>query len=176
MAMNYVITDEYGRTGQSMQVRQKSGALSLFTVELKQDFALGALHWENILTYQKSTDKEVLSVPDLNVYSNLFLRFKIAHVLKCDFGTDVRYFTKYYAPDSCPALGQYAVQECSQRTQTGGYPCVNIYANFHLKQTRFFIMMSHVNSGNGTREYFLTPHYPTNPRIFRFGVSWNFFN
>ena len=176
MAMNYVITDEYGRTGQSMQVRQKSGALSLFTVELKQDFALGALHWENILTYQKSTDKEVLPVPDLNVYSNLFLRFKIAHVLKCDFGTDVRYFTKYYAPDYCPALGQYAVQEGSQRTQTGGYPFVNIYANFHLKQTRFFIMMSHVNSGNGTREYFLTPHYPTNPRIFRFGVSWNFFN
>lgn len=37
-------------------------------------------------------------------------------------------------------------------------------------------MFSHVNSGMGNKEYFLTPHYPLNERIFRFGVSWNFFN
>ncbi|MBR6456464.1 MAG: hypothetical protein IKT22_01620, partial [Prevotella sp.] len=25
-------------------------------------------------------------------------------------------------------------------------------------------------------DYFLTPHYPLNQRVFRFGVSWNFIN
>ena len=37
-------------------------------------------------------------------------------------------------------------------------------------------MMSHINAGNGSKQYFYTPHYPLNNRIFRFGLSWNFFN
>lgn len=175
MAMGYDIADDK-RTGNTIDVRQKGGSLSLITLALGQNFKLGPLNWENMITYQKSTDNDVLPVPDLNIYSNLYLRFKIAHVLKCDFGADARFFTKYYAPDYSPALGQYAVQTGENRTKVGEYPVVNVYANFHLKQTRFFVMMSHVNAGSGSRDYFFTPHYPLNQRIFRFGVSWNFYN
>ena len=175
MAMGYNIADDK-RTGNTIDVRQKGGSLSLITLALGQNFKLGPLNWENMITYQKSTDNDVLPVPDLNIYSNLYLRFKIAHVLKCDFGADARFFTKYYAPDYSPALGQYAVQTGDNKTKVGEYPIVNVYANFHLKQTRFFVMMSHVNAGSGSRNYFLTPHYPLNQRVFRFGVSWNFYN
>lgn len=175
MAMGYNIADDK-RTGNTIDVRQKGGSLSLITLALGQNFKLGPLNWENMITYQKSTDNEVLPVPDLNIYTNLYLRFKIARVLKCDFGADGRFFTKYYAPDYSPALGQYAVQTGDNRTKVGEYPVVNVYANFHLKQTRFFVMMSHVNAGSGSRDYFFTPHYPLNQRIFRFGVSWNFYN
>ena len=117
-----------------------------------------------------------MPVPSLNIYTNLYLRFKIAKVLKCDLGADMRFFTKYYAPDYSPLMGQYAVQTGEQRTEVGNYPVVNAYVNFHLKHTRFFVMMSHINAGNGKADYFFTPHYPLNERIFRFGVSWNFFN
>ena len=175
MAMGYNIADDK-RTSNTIDVRQKGGSLSLITLALGQNFKLGPLNWENIITYQKSTDNDVLPVPDLNIYTNLYLRFKIARVLKCDFGADGRFFTKYYAPDYSPALGQYAVQTGDNRTKVGEYPVVNVYANFHLKQTRFFVMMSHVNAGSGSRDYFFTPHYPLNQRIFRFGVSWNFYN
>ena len=175
MAMRYNIADDK-RTGNTIDVRQKGGSLSLITLALGQNFKLGPLNWENMITYQKSTDNDVLPVPDLNIYTNLYLRFKIARVLKCDFGADGRFFTKYYAPDYSPALGQYAVQTGDNRTKVGEYPVVNVYANFHLKQTRFFVMMSHVNAGSGSRDYFFTPHYPLNQRIFRFGVSWNFYN
>ncbi len=176
LAMGYNIADDHSRKGNTMEVRQKGGAITLLTLSLAQNFKLGPLNWENVITYQKSTDNDVLLVPDLNIYTNLYLRFKIAQVLKCDFGADGRYFTKYYAPDYSPALGQYAVQTGDNRVQTGNYPLVNIYANFHLKHTRFFVMMSHVNAGSGNRQYFLTPHYPLNQRVFRFGLSWNFFN
>lgn len=175
MAMGYNIADAK-RTGNTIDVRQKGGSLSLITLALGQNFKLGPLNWENMITYQKSTDNDVLPVPDLNIYTNLYLRFKIARVLKCDFGADGRFFTKYYAPDYSPALGQYAVQTGDNRTKVGEYPVVNVYANFHLKQTRFFVMMSHVNAGSGSRDYFFTPHYPLNQRLFRFGVSWNFYN
>lgn len=176
LAMGYNIADDHSRKGNTMEVRQKGGAITLLTLSLAQNFKFGPLNWENVITYQKSTDNDVLPVPDLNIYTNLYLRFKIAQVLKCDFGADGRYFTKYYAPDYSPALGQYAVQTGDNRVQTGNYPLVNIYANFHLKHTRFFVMMSHVNAGSGNRQYFLTPHYPLNQRVFRFGLSWNFFN
>ena len=175
-AMGYNVTDDFGRTGNTLSVVQKSGAISLLTLELQQKLKLGPLHWDNVITYQKSSDDVALPVPDLNIYTNLFLRFKIARVLKCDFGADARFFTKYYAPDYSPALGQYAVQTGEHRTEVGNYPIVNVYANFHLQRTRFFVMMSHINAGQGKPDYFLAPHYPLNQRIFRFGVSWNFYN
>lgn len=175
-AMGYNVTDDFGRTGNTLSVVQKSGAISLLTLELQQKLKLGPLHWDNVITYQKSSDDMALPVPDLNIYTNLFLRFKIARVLKCDFGADARFFTKYYAPDYSPALGQYAVQTGEHRTEVGNYPIMNVYANFHLQRTRFFVMMSHINAGQGKPDYFLAPHYPLNQRIFRFGVSWNFYN
>lgn len=174
-AQRYNITENFGRTGNTVTVKQNTKNMSLITLQLSQDLKLGPLNWENVLTYQKSTDDDILSVPMLNVYSNLYLHFKIARVLTVDLGGDLRYFTKYKAPDYSPALAQYTVQDNGKfNVEVGNYPIVNVYANMHLKQTRFFIMMSHINSGTGER--FLTPHYPINGRIFRFGVSWNFFN
>ena len=176
LARRYNITEDFGRTGNTVSVRQAGGNISLLTLQLAQDFRLGPLNWENVVTYQKSTDEKILPVPALNVYTNLYLRFKVARVLAVDLGGDLRYFTKYAAPDYSPALGQYTVQDNgAANVETGNYPIVNVYANMHLKHTRFFVMMSHVNASAGG-ERFLTPHYPINGRIFRFGVSWNFFN
>ena len=117
-----------------------------------------------------------MPVPDLNIYTNLYLRFKIARVLKCDFGADMRYFTEYEAPDYSPALGQFTVQSGNEKVKIGNYPIINLYANFNLKNTRFFVMASHINEGMGSKNYFLPSHYPTNERVIYFGLSWNFFN
>ena len=165
------------RVNHAIIVKQNNGLIHLLTASISQDFTFGPINWENMITYQNSSNKTVLPVPALNIYSNLYLRFKIAHVLRCDFGADVRYFTKYYAPDYVPILGQYAIQT---NTDTNGsdnrIEIGNVYANFHLKHTRFFIMLSHFNAGTGRKNYFFTPHYPLNQSILRFGLSWNFFN
>ena len=170
------------RVNHAIVVKQKNGLIHLLTASISQDFTFGPINWENMITYQNSSNKTILPVPALNIYSNLYLRFKIAHVLRCDFGADVRYFTKYYAPDYVPILGQYAIQTNTDtngndnRIEIGNYPVANVYANFHLKHTRFFIMLSHFNAGTGRKNYFFTPHYPLNQSILRFGLSWNFFN
>ena len=174
-AQSYNITEDFGRSGNTVSVRQSGKNISLLTLQLAQDFRLGPLNWQNVITYQKSSDEDVLPVPALNVYTNLFLHFKIAKVLTVDLGADARFFTKYKALDYSPALGQFTVQDNgAANVETGNYPIVNAYANMHLKHTRFFVMMSHVNASSG--DSFLVPHYPINGRIFRFGVSWNFFN
>ena len=170
-------TTSTGREQLTGGVFQESGNINVLTAQLKQDFTLGVLNWENVITYQNSSNKDVLPLPDLNVFTNLYLKFRIAKVLLVELGGCATYFTKYYAPDYLPQIGQFAIQKNEEsKKEIGGYPFVDVYANFHLKRTRFFIAMSHVNAGSGSKEYFLTPHYPTNTRVLRFGVSWNFYN
>lgn len=174
-ATTNTVSDD-GRLYNMAYSRQESDPITVLTAELAQDFTVGPLNWETVLTYQKSTKQEVLPLPSLNVYTNLYLHFKIAHVLDCDFGADARYFTSYEAPDYFAPLGQYAVQGNDDKVKLGNYPIVNVYLNFKLSKARFFVMMSHVNGGSGNKEYFLAPHYPLNGRVLRFGISWNFAN
>ncbi len=175
--MNYDVTESYGRSGLTAGVYQESGNINLLTAQLKQDFRLGILNWENVITYQNSSNKDILPVPALNIFTNLYLKFKIAKVLSVELGGNATYFTKYYAPDYIPQLGQFAIQKNeNSRVKLGGYPFVDVYANFHLKRARFFIMMSHVNNASGNKMIFLAPHYPVNGNVLRLGVSWNFYN
>ena len=176
-SQSYDITEEGLRTGVMVTPMQESGGINLLTAQLEQNFRLGILNWENQFTYQHSSKESVLPVPAFNAYTNLYIKFKIVKVLNVDLGADMRYFTSYEAPDYSPYMGQYTVQGNGENNvKIGNYPIVNVYANVHIKHTRFFVMMSHINAGQGDKNYFFAPHYPMNERVFRIGVSWNFFN
>lgn len=176
-SQSYDITEEGLRTGVMVTPMQESGGINLLTAQLEQNFRLGILNWENQFTYQRSSKESVLPVPAFNAYTNLYIKFKVVKVLNVDLGADMRYFTSYEAPDYSPYMGQYTVQGNGENNvKIGNYPIVNVYANVHIKHTRFFVMMSHINAGQGDKNYFFAPHYPMNERVFRIGVSWNFFN
>lgn len=176
-SQSYDITEEGLRTGVMVTPMQESGGINLLTAQLEQNFRLGILNCENQFTYQHSSKESVLPVPAFNAYTNLYIKFKVVKVLNVDLGADMRYFTSYEAPDYSPYMGQYTVQGNGENNvKIGNYPIVNVYANVHIKHTRFFVMMSHINAGQGDKNYFFAPHYPMNERVFRIGVSWNFFN
>lgn len=159
----------------AVRVRQNSGSVQVFSATLAQDLKFGPVHWDSEVTYQKTSDKDVLPLPQVSLYTNLYLLFRIAKVLRVQLGGDLRYFTSYYAPDYSTAVGQFAVQDAqNQRVKIGNYPIVNAYVNLHLKHCRLYVAMNHVNQGTG--HAFWAPHYPINPRTFHFGLSWNFFN
>ena len=167
----------YTYFNQSAMPVQESGNIQVLSATLKQDFRLGILHLDNEVTWQKSSNETVLPLPQLSLYHNLYLLAKIAKkVLTVQIGADVRYFTKYNAPAYTPAIQQFHLQAADDQVEIGGYPIVNVYANLHLKRTRIFAMMYHVNAGMGQSNYFLVPHYPINPRLFKIGISWNFYD
>ncbi|MCD8182360.1 MAG: putative porin [Bacteroides sp.] len=156
---------------------QEGDNIQVLSAILKQDFRLGILHLDNEVTWQKSSNETVLPLPQLSLYYNLYLLTKLAKkVLTVQLGADVRYFTKYNAPAYTPAIQQFHVQAADDQVEIGGYPIVNVYANLHLKRTRIFVMMYHVNAGMGNSNYFLVPHYPINPRLLKIGISWNFYD
>ena len=174
--MSYDTSDK-GPQNMTVDIFQHDGPINIVTAQLQQNVRLGIFNWENVITYQLSDNDDVLPLPKLNLFSNMYLKFRIARVLGVELGASAIFFTKYKAPDFVPMLNQFAIQQNEDsRVELGGYPFVDVYANFHLKRTRFFLAMTHVNAGSGNRMQFLTPHYPTDNRILRFGVSWTFIN
>ena len=153
---------------------QCSDNIQVVSVNLRQDFKLGILHWENDITYQTSSHSDVLPLPVVSLYTNLYLRFKIAKVLKTEFGADMKYFTEYNAPDYSPVIGMFMNQNAQKKEKVGNYPLLSVYANFDLKRTRFYVMYHHFNQSDG--RYFWSPNYPMNPASIRFGLSWNFYD
>ena len=173
------VTDKQDKVSykNNIAVSQHSENIQVFNAALRQDFKLGILHLDNEIVYQKSSNQQVLPLPDLVLYHNLYIQFGLAKkVLNIELGADVRYFTQYYAPDYAPAIGQFYLQNPDTRFKLGGYPLVNAYLTLHLKRTRIFVQMYNLIQGTGEKSYFLAPHYPLNPRILKLGLSWNFFD
>ena len=158
-------------------VLQYSGNIQVFSAIWQQKFKLGILHLDSEVAYQKSSDQSILPLPELSLYGNLYIRGSLVkNVLNAELGTDVRYFTKYNAPDYSPVIGQFYLQNPLNQIAIGGCPMVNAYANLQWKRTRIFLMMYNVTQTMGNSNYFLAPHYPISPRILKLGISWNFFD
>ncbi len=155
---------------------QHSGSVQVLSATLNQNFKLGIFHLDNEITWQKTSNASILPLPDFSLYHNFYLLTKLVKVLTVQLGADVRYFTSYNAPAYMPATQQFHLQPEDDQVKIGGYPIVNAYLNIHLKRTRIFVMMYHVNAGMGNRQSFLVPHYPINPRLLKIGISWNFYD
>lgn len=155
---------------------QHSGSVQVLSATLNQNFKLGIFHLDNEIIWQKTSNASILPLPDFSLYHNFYLLTKLVKVLTVQLGADVRYFTSYNAPAYMPATQQFHLQPEDDQVKIGGYPIVNAYLNIHLKRTRIFVMMYHVNAGMGNRQSFLVPHYPINPRLLKIGISWNFYD
>ena len=153
---------------------QYGGAIHVLSARLRQGLHFGAFNWDNSVTLQTSSNEQVLPLPKFAIYSNLYARFIISRVLHVQMGVDGNYYTKYYAPAYNPATMTFYSQ---QEQECGGFAIMNLYANFKMKQARFFVAWTHFNqrlhSGDA---YFATPHYPLNPARLQVGVSVNFVN
>ncbi|MFQ8826786.1 MAG: putative porin [Alistipes sp.] len=65
----------------------------------------------------------------------------------------------------------------SARRNWGNYPMIDVFAAAKWKRMRILIKMQHLNENMfGDRNYFTVLHYPQNPRMFKLGVSWSFYD
>lgn len=148
--------------------------IQVMSVNLKQDFALGILHLDNDFTFQTTTKKDILPLPSIVTYHNLYLKFKIAKVLNTELGADLKYFSEYKCPEYSPVLGQFMNQNDATDVKIGNYPVISAYANFLLKRARFYVQYYHANQSTG--RYLWAPNYPISPTGIHFGISWNFYD
>lgn len=155
-------------------IQQENSSIQVLTARVEQNLRLGVFNWDNEAVYQTSSDEAVVPVPTLSLYSNMYLKTKIVNELTLQLGVDAHYHTRYFAPGYEPALLQFYNQ---QEKEIGNYPISTVYANMHLKQTRFFVMFYNVATKLiKPLEYFSLPGYPVNPFVFKMGLSVNLHN
>lgn len=155
---------------------QSSKNIQVVSARIKQDIMYRAFGWENEVAYQLSSEKSQLPLPDISAYSNIYLAFKLAKVLTV---TDWRErILQHRLLRSLLRAGyqQFQVQEEDKKVKVGNYPLINAYANFHLKQARFFIMAYNLGSKFVDPNYFSLAHYPLDPMVLKMGISVTFNN
>jgi hypothetical protein len=167
--LNYVYFDKMAMP------TQYASNIQILSADVRADFSIFKwLGLEANAVYQVSSQPDIIPLPALALYGNLYYKGLWFKQLAIQAGVNVRYHTAYFAPSYMPATGQFYVQK---ETKIGNYPIANAYLNFHLKQIRIFAEYYHVNQlivSSGS--YFSMPNYPQNPAIFKWGLSWNFYN
>lgn len=158
------------------QVSQWGEAVSLTSLYARKDFRLGGFHFDHRVLLQWSTNQEVIPVPLGSAYLSYYYEFWVERkkVLRMQVGVDGRYNTKYYAPSYNPALATYYNQ---RDYELGNYPYLDVFVTAKWKRMRIFLKYQHANFdlfGNG--QYFTVAGYPQNPGMFKFGISWGFYD
>lgn len=151
--------------------RQYGGSVQIFSATLDQKLKFGIWNWNNTITYQTSSKKEVIPLPALSIYSNMFLHFRAFKVLDLQIGIDCDWYTRYYGLELQPATMTFHTQD---KTKVGNYAFCNAYITARLYKVRFYVLWSHVNQGLFSKDYFSMPHYPVNPRRLMLGLSVDF--
>ncbi|MDR3266998.1 MAG: putative porin, partial [Tannerella sp.] len=104
---------------------QYNSNLQVITAKLRQNFRYKALGWDNEIACQLSSNTDVLPLPQICAYTNLYLDFNLVKVLRLQLGADAHYFTSYSAPYYEPATQQFQNQN---ELKIGNYPIINAYA------------------------------------------------
>ena len=161
--------------GNDCRVAQHSGNVSLTSLYARKDFRFAGFHLDHRALVQITSNESVLPVPTFSAYLSYYYEFWVVRdVLRVQIGIDGRYNTAYHAPTYNPALAAFVNQ---REVRVGNYPYLDAFVSAKWKRMRILLKLQHLNDnlfGNG--EYFQVARYPLNPRMFKFGISWSFYD
>lgn len=179
---NYAVIKNYTDFDSTAFPSQYSGGLSVASLMLSKGLKAWKFHLDTDVILQTSSNTEVLDLPLATLraalyFEHLFRFRKTNGKLNTQFGVDVTYNSLYHPYSYMPATGRFYRQ---LDVEAGNYPYLNLFLNFKLQRTRFFLMFDHFNYGMlGTAfntNYCMVPDYPMNISMFRLGFAWTFYN
>lgn len=158
--------------------KQYNKNLSLFEFRVFKDFSFWKFRSLNKIAFQYVSDELILGLPNVCFYNSTYFKQRVyfnftGGEFTTLLGFDMYYDTKYYGYAYMPALSSFYRQ---LEKKIGGYPVVDIFLNIKLKRALFFFKFEHINSGLLEKNYFSVLHYPRNERMFKVGISWNFYD
>ena len=156
-------------------VRQNATPMSILSADLHKEFVLGALHLDNRILFQYSSNPEVVPLPMLALNLKYFLQFNISGgAMIMQLGADAHYNTAWNTPAWNPALGVFHNQ--TENRYTNG-PYFDAFANMQWKRATLFVKME--NAGQGwpmkKNDYFSADRYIVTQRMVKFGIYWPFY-
>jgi hypothetical protein len=171
----YYSNDSTNDSIQLVSPKQYGKDIRYLSIKVGREFKLWHFALDNTVLYQKVDQKDdILNVPEIVTrntfyYSGYF--FKKALYLQT--GVIFNYFTKYYANDYNPVIGEFFVQN---KKEIGDFAYCDFFINMRIRQTRIFVKAEHFNSAWAAKDnFYAAPSYPYRDFIVRFGLVWNFF-
>ncbi len=166
--------------GADMLPAQAAGVVSVTGVYLQEDVKIriksSSLNLNHRVMLQWSTDQKIVPLPLASVFLSYYYEFNVVkNVLRLQVGVDGRYNTRYYAEGYNPGTAQFYNQ---REKQLGDYVWLDVFVNAKWKRMRILLKMQHLNDDlfGMSRNYFSVLHYPMNQRVFKIGISWNFYD
>ena len=154
--------------------KQLGSDLKIVSAFLKKDIHIKKFTLSNNIIYQKSADSTVVKIPEFVSYESFFFSLDLfKKALQTQIGFDLFYNTSYFANAYMPATGMFYLQN---KKQIGGYPYLDFFLSMKIKTARIFLKYEHINSGLIGNTYYSSFHYPMPDRLFKFGISWKFFD
>ncbi|CAC9975147.1 putative porin [Flavobacterium panici] len=165
--------DDAVRT-QLIKPAQYGNAINYLEIKANREFKFGNFALDNTLLYQKVDQSDlILNVPDFVTRNTLYYsNYYFKKALYAQAGVVFNYFTKYYANDYNPVIGEFFVQD---KKEIGNYATFDVFINARIRQTRFYVKGEHLNALFSNTNYYSTPNSPYRDFVIRFGLVWNFF-
>ena len=161
--------------GADCKPKQHDGAVSVTSIYAQKNFNLKGVHLDHRVLVQLTSDRYVVPLPTASVFLSYYYEFWVKRdVLRLQVGMDGRFNTRYYAQGYNPALSVFYNQN---ETSVGNYPYLDAFIAAKWKRMRILLKYQHWNYGLfGNQEYFAVARYPLNPGMFKFGISWTFYD
>ncbi|MBR4849413.1 MAG: putative porin [Alistipes sp.] len=154
---------------------QHDGAVSVTSLYLQKNFHIKGLHLDHRVLLQFTSDRYVVPLPLVSTFLSYYYEFWVKRdVLRMQVGVDGRFNTRYYAQGYDPALSVFYNQN---EVEIGNYPYLDVFISAKWKRMRILLKYQHLNHNLfGNNEYFAVARYPLNPGMFKFGISWAFYD
>lgn len=153
---------------------QKSASFSVLQGFINKSFNWGDFAVKTKLIYQKSTNEEVISLPDFAGFSQIsYTKAVFNNAATIQPGVSAYYNTSSFTPRYMPTLRSFYH---NNEIKTGNYLIINVFFNVKIKRTRLFATYQHINAPWTGYNYIGIPHYPLQDGAFKFGLYWKFWD
>lgn len=172
--VNYSILDNFIYFNSDTSLVQSTSTFNVITVGFTQQTKIKRFNFNNTIIYQKSDNNEVVRLPEFCLNNSTFFEFSLLKgIINSQIGFDIYYNTSFYAYAYSTAISSFYIQN---NKKIGNYPYLDFFINFKLKRARIFVKYEHANHNLIDRNYFVALHYPSQEKMMKFGISWNFYD
>jgi len=170
----YFSNDATDEKFQLISPKQYNKSISYISFKASKEITYKKFGLDNTVLYQNvSQEDNILNVPQLTARNTLYYtNYFFKKALYLQTGITANYFTKYYANDYNPVLGEFFVQN---QTEIGNFPMLDFFVNARIRQARVFLKAEHFNSSMTGNKFYSAPNTPYRDFMIRFGLVWTFF-
>ncbi len=171
--------DQHIYLDQDLTYQQLNDNINYFRIKGENHLQFGKIHLVSTAQFQQVTKNDAyMPLPDFMLRETLYWQGELFNKnAQLQAGINATYFTKYNGLRYIPIMNEFALQDPAHTQEIGGYPLIDLFINFKVRNMRFYIRGEHINASFTKQpDYFAAPNVPHRDFKFQLGLKWNIFS